>query len=78
MEIAESIYEDVLEPSYKHLLEQMLTVIVIRKMRGESTSSKTYSETSKHNGKHRQKYVDNPSNQSKPICLINGLGHSSD
>ena len=34
-----------------------------RKMRGESASSKTYSETSKHAGKRNKKYVDCPKDQ---------------
>ena len=33
---------------------------------------------SESTGKHRKRYVDYPKGNSKPTCLINGPGHSSD
>ena len=49
-----------------------------RKNRGETSSSTTYSDTSDSVRKRRERYVDHTKYTSKPTCLINGPGHSSD
>ena len=47
-------------------------------MRGEDTSSNTYSEMSESSGKNRKRYVDHLKDRSKLNFLIHVPGHSSD
>ena len=59
MEIAEYIYEGVLEPSYKKpTREDANSAGHISKMRGEATSSNNYSKMIERSGKHIKRYVD--------------------
>ena len=46
-----------------------------RQIRGEATSSKTYSETSERYGKHRKRHIDHLRDQSKLTRPIHCLGH---
>ena len=73
MEIAESIYEGVSEPSYKKTTRTDTTrASHSRQKRGESASSHTYYEMSESTDKRRKRYIDYPEGKSKPICLIHG------
>ena len=75
----ESIYEGVVEISYKkYTREDDNRAGHSRQMRGEFTSSKTYSDMIKRDGIHKKRYVNHPRDQSKLTCLIRGPGHSSD
>ena len=77
MEIVESIYEGVVENSYKKPTQEDSDRAGIRRnKRGESALSKTHPATgySAENGKKR--YVDCLTSESK-TCLIHGPGHSS-
>ena len=59
MEIAESIYEGIVEPSYEESTRSDATRAgLIMQKRGESASSHTYSKKSESSGKHRNIYVD--------------------
>ena len=58
MAIVESIYEGVVEPSYKKSIRADVNRAGhCRQMRVESDLSPTYSEMSKSAGKHKQRYV---------------------
>ena len=61
MEIAESIYKGVVEPSCKKPTRvDAKRTCHISKMRGESASSTIYSTTTKSAGNSRKRYVDHP------------------
>ena len=61
MEISESIYEGVVEPSYKTPnMEDSNHAGHRTKIRGEAASSNTYSDMSERARKRRNIYVDNP------------------
>ena len=78
MEIAESTYEGVVEPSYKKSTqEDSNRAIHSRKNRGEAASSWTLPKKGQSAGKRRKIHVDSPTGKSK-ICLIHGPGHSSE
>ena len=78
MDIAEYIYEGVVEPSYKQPTREDTTHAGHRREnRLESTSSHTYSAMIENTGKHRKRYVDHLERESK-ICLMYGSGYSSD
>ena len=78
MEIAEYIYEGVVENSYKiPTREDTNCYSHSRKKREFPTSSKTYSETNKSSVKLRKRYVDHLKYRPKLTCLIHGPGHSS-
>ena len=79
IENLEPIYEGVVEIAYKkYTRADANRAGHSRQMRGESTSSKTYSEMIKISGKHKKRYVNHPRDKSKLTCLISGPGHSSD
>ena len=79
MEIAESIYEGVVETSYKKTTGAYSNYAGNRRLkRVETVSSKNPSNMSESAGKCRKIYVDNPKDRYKPICLIQGLRHSLD
>ena len=79
MDIVESIYKGVVEPSYKKNTREDVNHAGHRILkRGEAASSNTYSDMSERSGKHRKIYIDYPEGNSKPTCLIHGPGHSSD
>ena len=61
MEIAESIYEGVVEPSYKKpTQEDANRADHSRQNRGEATSSWTRPEKGDISGKRRKRHVDSP------------------
>ena len=79
MEIAENIYESVVEPSYKK------TTRVdsnrdgnSRQMSGVSASSKAYPEVGNHSVNLNQRYIDHPRYRSKLTYLVHGNVHSSE
>ena len=77
MEIAESIYEVVVEPSYKKLTRaDSNRADCIRQKRGETALSWTHPKKVEISGKRRKIHVDSPTGKSKN-CLIHGPGHSS-
>ena len=79
MEMAESIYEGVVEPSYKNSTRtDSNRADHSRKIREEATSSNTYSNMSNIAYKRRKMYVDHPKDRSKPTCIVNGPVNSSD
>ena len=64
MEIAESIYEGVLEPSYKKYTRADINRSGhIRNYRGEATLSNTHPVMGESPGKRRKPYVDRPSGE---------------
>ena len=76
MEIAESIYEGFVEPSYKNYTRADANCDdLTRKTRGESTSSTIYYEMSESNAKHRKRDVDHPKDRSKLTFIIHGPGN---
>ena len=78
MDISESIYEGVVEPSYKNAtLSDANHASNSRKKREEDASSKTQSAMGERDGKLRKQYSDFPSGESK-TCLIHDPSHSSD
>ena len=78
MEIAESIYEGLVEPSYKKITQADTNhACHIRNKRGESASSWTRPDKGESTGKRRKRHVDIPTGKSK-TCLIHGPGHSSE
>ena len=59
MEIAESIYESVVTPSYKNATwEEDNGTVIIRKNRGEAALSNTHTAKYGSSGKCRKQYVD--------------------
>ena len=78
MEVVESIYECVLEPSYKKSTRQdNKRAGYRRKMSGETASSKNYSEIHDSPFKHIKRYVYHQRDRPKQTCLIHGPGYSS-
>ena len=78
MEITESIYEGVVEPSYqKPTREHANCADHNRKKRGESASSHTHYGMRENAGKQKKRYVDRPLGESK-TCLIHIPVHSYD
>ena len=78
MEIAEYIYEGVLEPSYKKPTRtDARRAGQSRKMRRETALSNTQSEMSESSDKRRKSYVDHPKDRSKKTFLIHDPGHLS-
>ena len=78
MEIADSIYKGVVEPSYKKTTWEDATCAGhSRLMRVKFDPSNTYSEMSEGSENCRKIYVDYPKRKSKPTCLIHEPGHSS-
>ena len=76
-ETTESIYEGVVEPSYKKPTRSDANHKGhSRKMRGGSTLLTTYSEMSDIYGKCRKRYVDRLKDISKLTCHIHVPGHS--
>ena len=72
MEISESIYEGVVEPSYlKNTRADSNRAGHSRQNRGESASSCTCSKKVERSGKCRKRHIDSPTGKSK-ICLIHG------
>ena len=75
IDIAESIYEGVLETSYKqYTREDYIHAGHRSKKKGEANSSHTYSVTSESADNCRKIYVDHPKGESK-TCLIHGPEH---
>ena len=78
MEIAESIYEGLVETSYKKTTQSDANRAGhSRYKRGEAASSWTRPEKGEINGKRIKRHVDSPLGKSK-TCLIHGPGHSSE
>ena len=68
MEIAESIYEGIVEPSYKKVTrEDANRACNSSQNRGESASLQTNSAMGKRLDKFRKQYVDCPSSESKTV-----------
>ena len=79
MELAESVYDGVVESSYKKLTSTYAnSASHRRKMRRETIFSTIHSETSQSSCRRIKTYVDHPKDRSKHTCLIHGTGHSSD
>ena len=79
MEISESIYEVILEPSYKKTTRSDSKCDgPSRKMRGEAALSTTCSNISESADKCRKSYIDHKKDKSELTCIIHGLGYSSD
>ena len=79
MEIEDSIYEGVLESSYKITTRINANCDSISSNTiGESASSNTYSEMSKSAKKHIKSYVDHLEDRLTLNFLIHVPGHSSD
>ena len=79
MEIAEYVYEDILEPSYRIFTKSDANHDVHRrKMRREATMSNKCSEMSESARNHRKSYVDHSKDTSRPTRLIHRPGNSSD
>ena len=78
MEISESIYEGVVEPSYKKLTRaDSNRAGHCRKNRGEAASLCNRPKKGESTDKRRKRHVDTPTGKSK-TCLIHGPGHSSE
>ena len=78
MEIAESIYEGVVETSYKKPTRaDAKHSDHIRQNRGEAAPSHTHSAMGENAGKRRKQYADHPTGKSK-TCLMYGSGNASD
>ena len=76
MEISESIYKGVAEPSYKQTTrEDSNRAVHIRHNKGEASSSWTRPEKVESAGKRIKRHVDIPTGKSK-TCLIHVPGHS--
>ena len=76
IEISESIYDGVVEPSYeKPNGEYVNHDRISRKMIEESASSNTHSNMGETSVKRRKRYVDPPKDRSKLTCLIRGHGN---
>ena len=79
MEIAESIYEGVVQPSNKKpAREDANSDGLRRKIRVEAALSNTYFDMSESSGRRRKKYVDHLKDRSKINYLIHGPVNSSD
>ena len=78
MEIDESIYEGVLEPSHKKPTRvDANRAGHSRQKRGESASSWNRPENGESAGKRIKRHVDIPTGKSK-TCIIHGPEHSSE
>ena len=78
MEIAESIYECVVTPSYKKTTwAETNCTGISRNKRGEAALSKTHRTKDEIAGKRNKRYVDRLKSASKH-CMIHELGYSSD
>ena len=78
MDIYESIFEGVVEPSYKRPTRvDANRADRSRNKRGESALSKTHFVTSESAGRHRKQYVDRSMKELK-TCFVHGPGHSPD
>ena len=78
MEISGTIYEGVVEPSYKITTRGYNNHDGHnRKMIGVSASSKAYYKIGKCSGKRKQIYEDSTIYRSKLTCLIHGHVHFS-
>ena len=78
LELAESIYQGVITPSYKKTTwAESNRTGLSRNKKGESTLSNTHPANDERAGKHRKRYVDRSKSASKN-CMIHILGHSSD
>ena len=78
METDESIYEYVVEPSYKRpTMEDTNRAGHSRQKRGEPASSWNRPEKGESSEKRRKRHVDSPMGKSK-ICLIHGPGNYSE
>ena len=78
MEIADSIYESVVEPSYKKTTPADANRAVhSRQKRGEDPPSWTRPKKGESAGKRRKRHVDTPKGKSK-TCLIHGPGNYSE
>ena len=78
MEIYETIYEGVVEPLYlKTTIKDDNSYDHSSKMRGLSSSSKSYSEMGSLTDKRKKMRVDRPRHRSKLTCMIHGPGSSS-
>ena len=79
METSESMYEGVVEHSYKNSTRADANrADTSRERIGEATLSTTYYEMSEIAGKRRKMYLDHLNDRSKLTCLIHDPGHSSD
>ena len=79
MEIAEYVYEGVVESSYKKPMRSDANRAGNRnKMRRDAALSITYSEVSESIGNHRKRYVEHPRVIYKYNCIIHDLNNSSD
>ena len=77
MEIAESIYEGVVIPSYKKTTRSEVNHTGISSdNRGESASSNTHPTTEESTVKRRKIYVYRLKSESR-TCLVHGVVHSS-
>ena len=74
--LAKSIYEGVVEPSYKKSTRKYANHAGLsRKMRGESASPTTCYNMSDSADEHRKRYADHTKDKSKLTCLIHGPGN---
>ena len=79
MEIVETIYEIFVEPYYKNIIKQMLTVLVtVGNQEEKPTCQQLTKGLGKRAGDCTQIYVDHPRDRSKPTCLIFVRAHSLD
>ena len=78
MEISESIYKIIVEPSYKtHIQTDANRAGHSRQNRGEVASPWTCPEKGESAGKHRKQHVESPTGKSKN-CLIHDPGNYSE
>ena len=78
IKISESIYEGLVEPSYKKsTLADANHAGHRSQKRGEAASLCNISEKGESAGKCIKRHVDSPTGKSK-TCLIHGPGHSSE
>ena len=75
MDIAESIYKGVVEPSHKKTTRSDANRAGHSRLsRGEAALSNPYSKISESAGKRRKRYVDYLKDKYKPTCLIHASG----
>ena len=78
MEITESIYEEVVTPSYlKTIQEEANPTRIIRNKTVEAFLPNTHPLKYVSAGKRHKRYVDISKSESK-TCMLHGAGHSSD
>ena len=78
MEIAEYIYEGIVESYKKPTRIDTNCSGIGRKTRGEAALSTTYYKMSESAGKRRRSYAEHIEDRSKLTCLVHGPVHSSD